>query len=66
MLHLRFEGRSYDLDESQLNISRDTNDAQIKAKLAGYLDVRANRLQNYVIDRPSTGNIIIRPEAVYG
>ncbi|MGF1490817.1 MAG: hypothetical protein ACFBSE_27320 [Prochloraceae cyanobacterium] len=66
MLHLRFEGRSYDLNESQLNISTDTNDAQIKQRLAQYLDLRADRLDNYVIDRPKTGNIIIRPEAVYG
>jgi len=66
MLHLRFEGRSYDLNESQLNISTDTNDAQIKQRLAHYLDLRADRLDNYVIDRPKTGNIIIRPEAVYG
>ena len=66
MLHLRFEGRSYDLNENQLNIKTDMNDSQIKDRLAGYLDVRANRLENYVIDRPNTGNIIIRPEAVYG
>lgn len=66
MLHLRFEGRSYDLSESQLNIKTEMKDAQIKEILAGYLDIRANRLENYVIDRPATGNLIIRPEAVYG
>lgn len=66
MLHLPFEGRSYNLNESQLNIKTDTNDAQIKERLARYLDVKANRLENYVIDRPATGNIIIRPKAVYG
>lgn len=66
MLHLRFEGRSYDLSESQLNIKTEMKDAQIKEILTGYLGIRANRLENYVIDRPATGNLIIRPEAVYG
>lgn len=66
MVHVRFEGRSYDLSETQLNIRSNMNDGQIKERLAQHFDVSGDRLTTYVIDRPNTGDLIIRPEAVYG
>lgn len=66
MVHIRFEGRSYDLTESQLGITTNMNESAIKERLAQHLDVGRDRLQYYVIDRRPSGDLIIRPEAVYG
>lgn len=66
MVHVRFEGRSYDLQEKQLNIGLQMNDSQVKERIAQHFDVGQDRLASYVVDRPSSGDLIIRPEAVYG
>jgi hypothetical protein len=66
MVHVRFEGRSLDLTERQLNITPGMNDAAIKRNLAQHLDVNPARLDFYVIDHRPSGDLIIRPEAVYG
>jgi len=66
MIHIRYEGRSYDLAETQLGILASMSDAQIKRQLAGYLDVAPAALAAYVIDRGPNGDLIVRPEAVYG
>jgi hypothetical protein len=42
------------------------NDTAVKERLANHLDINQNRLQSYVIDRRPSGDLIIRPEAVYG
>lgn len=66
MLHVRFEGRSYDLDPKKLAIVVGMNDREIKSRVAQHLDVGQRRLDSYVIDRPSSGELILRPEAIYG
>jgi hypothetical protein len=66
MVHIRFEGRSYDVTERQLGVSAGMNDTVIKERLAQHFDVSQDRFQSYVIDRPKSGDLIIRPEAVYG
>ena len=66
MVHIRFEGRSYDVSENQLNLAAEMNDTQIKERLAQHFDVHINRLRDYVIDRRPSGHTIVRPEAVYG
>ncbi|MBD2091303.1 hypothetical protein H6F67_15730 [Microcoleus sp. FACHB-1515] len=66
MVHIRFEGRSIDLSENQLGIASGMNDVAVKERVARHLDVRSNRLDSYVIDRRPSGDLIIRPEAVYG
>jgi hypothetical protein len=66
MVHVRFEGRSFDVEASQLGIASGMNDIAVKERLANHLDVNQNRLQSYVIDRRPSGDLIVRPEAVYG
>lgn len=66
MVHIRFEGRSYDVAEEQLGITSQASDERVKAQVANFLDVKPNHLQSYVIDRRPSGNLVIRPEAVYG
>ncbi len=66
MVHIRFEGRSYDVEENQLEINASMSDRTLKDRIARHLEISTNRLNSYVIDRRPSGDIILRPEAVYG
>lgn len=66
MVHIRFEGRSLDITENQLGITTGMNDVAVKERVSQHLDVQVNRLSAYVVDRRPSGDLIIRPEAVYG
>ena len=66
MVHIRFERRSLDVLETQLGIAAGMNDVAVKERVSRHLDVNVNRLSAYVIDRRLSGDLIIRPEAVYG
>lgn len=66
MVHVRFEGRSYDVTENDLGLRTGMNDSQVKERLAVHFDVKRDRFSDYVIDRRPSGDLIIRPEAVYG
>lgn len=66
MVHIRLEGRSYDMSETQLGIRSQMNDTAVKERVARYFDISSDRLQFYIVDRRLSGDLIIRPEAVYG
>jgi hypothetical protein len=66
MVHIRFEGRSLDITETQLGISAGMNDGAVKERVSRHLDVNINRLSSYIVNRRPSGDLIIRPEAVYG
>ena len=66
MVHIRFEGRSYDVTENQVGITESMTDAAIKQQLARHFEVKSDRFKNYVCDRRPSGDLIVRPEAVYG
>ena len=66
MVHVRFEGRSYDVTERHLGINGEMSDLAIKERVARHLEVPARRLTPYVVDRRPGGDTIVRPEAVYG
>ncbi len=66
MVHIRFEGRSFDMTERELALRAGMTDIEIKERLARRLEVGRDRLKMYVVDRVSNGNLVIRPEAVYG
>ncbi len=66
MVHIRFEGRSFDLPEQHLSIQSGMDDTAIKQRLARHLEVDPGRLHPYVVDRRPSGDLIVRPEAVYG
>lgn len=42
------------------------NDVTVKERVSRHLDVNVNRLSAYIVDRRPSGDLIIRPEAVYG
>jgi hypothetical protein len=66
MVHIRFEGRSVDVTETQLGIATGMNDLAVKEHVARHLDVNSDRLSTYIVDRRPSGDLIVRPEAVYG
>ena len=66
VLHVRFDGRSLDIPLSGLDIGPASADLEIKRALARYLEVPAEKLRDYVVDRHQTGNLTVRPEAVFG
>jgi hypothetical protein len=65
-LHVRYDGRSADIPLADLDIGNISSDAEIKQAVAKYLEVSAQTLRHYTIDRHETGNLTIRPEAVFG
>ncbi len=66
VVHIRFEGRSLDIPQADLDVGQVSSDAEVKRALARYLEVQEAKLRDYVIDRHETGNMTVRPEAVFG
>lgn len=66
VVHIRFDGRSVDIPVVDLDFGRGAGDGEIKQAVAGYLDVSVDKFKHYVVDRHETGNLTIRPEAVFG
>ncbi len=65
-LHIRFEGRSWDILSRDLDVSPMSTDEQVRRALANYFDVALGKFRVYVIERHENGNITVRPEAVFG
>ena len=66
VIHVRFNGRSFDVPLSALDVGSRSRDSDIKRNLARHLEVAESRLNDYVVDRHANGNLTIRPEAVFG
>lgn len=65
-IHVRFEGRSQQLNAHQLGLPANAGDADIKHAVAQRLDVPTSHLKFHVVERHDNGNITVRPEAVFG
>ncbi len=66
VLHIRFDGRSFDIPLADLDVGTMSNDGDVKGALAGYLNVPVEKFRDYTVDRHDTGNLTVRPEAVFG
>ena len=66
VLHVRFEGQSHDVALADLDVGLHSSDAAIKQALARHLGVAEGKLRDYVVDRHETGNLTVRPQAVFG
>jgi hypothetical protein len=66
VVHVRFDGRSLDIALSDLDVGPNSDDVAIRNALARHLDVPPAKLRDYVVDRHATGNLTVRPEAVFG
>ena len=66
VLHVRFEGRSRDIPLSELDVGPFASNDVIKQAVARFLEVPVAKLRDYTVDRHETGNLTVRPEAVFG
>lgn len=66
LLHIRVDGRSLDIPLRDIDVGDLSSDREVTAATARYLDVPARMLRDHVIDRHETGNLTIRPQAVFG
>jgi hypothetical protein len=66
LVHVRFNGRSFDVPLRELDVPAGASDRAFRSALANYLDVSPREFDEYVVDRHETGNVTIRPEAVFG
>ncbi len=65
-VHIRFEGQSWDIPLSELDLGNLSDDAAVRATVANYLNIDVAKLRFYVVERHTNGNLTIRPEAVFG
>jgi hypothetical protein len=65
-VHVRFEGRSHDVPLRELDLAPQAGDEALRRALARHLQVPEARLRELVIDRHPSGNLTVRPEAVFG
>lgn len=66
VVHVRFDGRSFDVPLEALNVASHAGDRQVVSAIARHLEVRDAALTGHVLDRHATGNLTLRPEAVFG
>jgi hypothetical protein len=66
VVHIRFDGRSLDVPQGALDVGAASSDHDVKRALARHLNTDEAKLRDYVIDRHDTGNMTVRPEAVFG
>ncbi|MDQ3814078.1 MAG: hypothetical protein M3347_09010 [Armatimonadota bacterium] len=66
MIHVRFQGQSWRLEASALDIGSLSSDNEVKQALANHFDVPVAKFAAYVVERHDNGNITVRPEAVFG
>ena len=65
-VHIRYAGRSWDVTAGELGLAGGADAAAVKRAVARYLDVAPASLDAYVVEFHATGNITVRPEAVFG
>jgi len=65
-LHIRFEGRSIDVPLNELDVGDRSTDDQVRTAVADHLGVPLGKLRAFAIDRAATGEMTLRPEAVFG
>lgn len=66
VVHVRFDGRSFDVPLFHLHLNSGTSDGEILRSVARHLEVPEIQLQDYVLDRHANGNLTVRPQAVFG
>ena len=62
VLHIRYDGRSFDIPLSDLDVGSMSSDTDVKRALAGYLNVPEAKFRDYPVDRHDTGNVTVAPK----
>ena len=66
VVHVRFEGRSNDIEFRVLGVTERSSDPEVFEALGRYFDVSTRKFGSYVVEREASGNMTVRPEAVFG
>ena len=66
VVHVRYQGESRDIPWSQLSLSENFSDDDVKWAIAEHLDISIDLLKNTVVERHENQNLTVRPEAVFG
>jgi hypothetical protein len=66
VVHVRFEGQSWDIAFNVLDLGDLSSDQEVYQALANYFEVPVRKFAAYVVQRHANGNITVRPEAVFG
>ena len=66
VLHVRFDGRSFDVPLRDLDVAALSSDFEVKRALSSYLSIAQAQFRDYVVDRHETGNLTVWPEAIFG
>lgn len=66
MIHVRNDGRSLDLLAEDLRVTAVMSDTEIRHAVARHLDVALDAFEDLVVDRRPSGDVVLRPEALYG
>jgi hypothetical protein len=67
MLHVRVEGRSWDIPLADLTIGDQSTDNDIRTAAANWLGIPEGKLRPMRVDRNAeTNSITLRPEATFG
>jgi hypothetical protein len=64
--HVRFDGRSLDVPLDELDVNPASPDGEVLGAVARHLEVSQGKLRDYVVDRHESGNLTVRPSAVFG
>jgi len=66
-LHVRYEGQSVDLRMEDIDLGDLATEQQVKNAAANALNVPMAKFAAYTVDRNAeTGDITLRPQAVFG
>lgn len=65
MLHVRYNGQSVDHPLETVGLELTATDSEVKSRIASLLDVAADKLRDFVVDRSPSG-FTVRPQAVFG
>ena len=66
-LHVMWDGVTHDFDLATLDIGDLNTDNQIRQAAADALEISLGKLSNATVDRnPETGDLTLRPNAVFG
>lgn len=65
-IHVRYDGRSYDLPLAELDIGDRSTDEQVRTAVADHLGVPVGKLRAFTVDRAQNGEMTLRPDAIFG
>ena len=66
MVHIRWNGQSCDVEERVLRLRDGMSENDIRTAVAQYLDADPCEVSRLVLHRTAHGDLLLRPQAVFG